>query len=475
MNTRNLTHGIPARLFPVVTEACKEQKTLSIILATMISVRPFAERVLAPLSIKLGKRSSVNCFTEVTLENEVKGLKDRPDALIVVDSGKKSWSALIEAKVGKNVVEPDQLSRYIELAKLNNVDALITISNELTPAPDINPTQLPRALPKSVQLFHLSWASLLTTAFLLATSKEDPYDNDDEAFLISELIRYLEHANSGLLPLAQMNKDWPKIISDVQAGHPLSSKSKEVTEMITTWLQEARDVALIMTRRLKESVSIVTSRSNLNNPSAWGDADAKSFVNEKLLRFELDVPNAVSKICVEADFLRRAIRVSMKLGAPTDKASNSARLNWLLRQLSKGDKEKIIVRCITRGKGQNFGAMATEIEPKSDEIKALSEIVSFQVEMSVDLGARFNSRKKFIESLEEIVPEFYQNVGQHLQPFVPSPPKLKEKSEDIMQAHQNEEIGAEESDSVHSQESNKENRPHWAAHWQTPPVSSDGA
>ena len=466
MSTQILKHGVPARLFPVVPESCKEQRTLSIVLANMISVRPFAERLLAPLSIKLGKRASLGCFTEVTLTNEIKGLKDRPDALIVVNTGKNSWTALVEAKVGKQVVEADQLERYIDLAKMNGIDAVITISNELTPAPDINPTKLSKPLPKNVQVFHLSWASILTAAFLLASSSEDPYENDDEAFLVSELIRYLEHSGSGLVPLDQMNKEWPKIVSDVQASHPINPKSDEVVKMITAWHQEARDVALIMTRRLKESVSISASRSNLANPGAWVEQEAKRFTAEKMLSFELDVPNAASKILVESDFLRRAVRVSMKLMAPTDRNSNSARLNWLLRQLAKSEKSKIIIRCITRGKSQNFGAMADEINPKSDEIRDLGEIVSFQIEMSTDLGARFNSRKKFVESLEEIVPDFYNNIGQYVQAFVPPPPKYTKK--DNLEPASDQDAPKQTTSEVHQKTVEKaSDRPLWVASWQS--------
>jgi len=463
MSTQILKHGVPARLFPVVPESCKEQRTLSVVLATMISVRPFAERLLTPLSVKLGKRASLSCFTEVTLTNEIKGLKDRPDALIVVDTGKSSWSALVEAKVGKQVVESEQLERYIDLAKMNGIDAVITISNELTPAPDINPTRLSKALPKNIQLFHFSWASILTAAFLLASSNEDPYNNDDEAFLVSELIRYLEHPGSGLVPLDQMNRDWPKIVGDVQASHPINPKSDEVVDMIAVWHQEARDIALIMTRRLKEPVAISASRANLANPSLWVEQEARQFAADKILSFELDVPNAASKILVESDFLRRAVRVSMKLAAPTDRNSNSARLNWLLKQLSKSERKKIIVRCITRGKGQNFGAMADEVDPKSDEIRDLGEIVSFQLEMSTDLGARFNSRKKFVECLEEIVPDFYNNVGQYVQAFVPPPPKYTKEEKALVDE---ESISPTPQSSVDAERAVE--RPVWVSAWQSP-------
>lgn len=425
MSTQHLKHGTPARLFPIYPEAAKEQRSLSIILATMVSVRPFAEQILTPIGVRLGKRASISAFTEVTMATEVKGLKDRPDALLTVETGKSTWSALIEAKIGKATVESEQLERYIELAKLNGIDAVITISNELSPDPAVNPTALTRSLPKSVSLFHYSWSALLTHAFLIVSSKADVFENNDEAFIVSELVRYIEHPNSGRLPMDQMSASWPKIVSDVQAAHPINAKSSETIEMISIWNQEARDVALLLTRHLKESVTLSMPRAFLNDPKGWLEGESKKFCDVPTLEFELDVPNTASRIRVVADFLRRSINCSMKLQAPGDRASNQAKLNWLLKQLAKSDKDKVVVRCITRGKGFNFGRSAAELDPKADEIKQLAEIVSFEIEMSVDLGGRFNSRKKIVESLEDLVPKFYSNVGQHLQAWQAPPPKVK--------------------------------------------------
>ncbi len=422
MDTQILKHGHRARLFPILSDSQKEQKSLSIILATMISVRPFAESVLSSFGQKLGKRSQIECFTEVTLTNEVKNFKDRPDALIVVKSGKKSWSALVEAKAKKNNLDYQQLERYVQLAKANGIDALITISNQLASSPSAHPIWT-KALPKNMELFHMSWAALLTEAFLLASKKDNPFENDNEAFMVSELIRYLEHPSSGMIALDQMNKEWGNTVKATQSGHPPNPKSTEVTSMIATWHQEARDVALLMTRKLRTPVSLNLPRIFRQDHAAWVDKEIKKFCEKSILNFELEVPDTVDDILVEADFLRRSITASMKIPAPTDRARNSSRLNWLLRQLKSSDLSKISILCTTKGRGAKFGAMAHEINTESDEFKALNEITSFTVEMASDLSAKFNSRKKFVEELEDLIPAFYDNVGQHLKEWTPSPSK----------------------------------------------------
>lgn len=42
-----------------------------------------------------------------------------------------------------------------------------------------------------------------------------------------------------------------------------------------------------------------------------------------------------------------------------------------------------------------------------------------------DLAAEFSGSKTFIEALEDAVPSFYDQVGQRLRAYVPSPPRIR--------------------------------------------------
>ena len=48
---------------------------------------------------------------------------------------------------------------------------------------------------------------------------------------------------------------------------------------------------------------------------------------------------------------------------------------------------------------------------------------SFEVFYLSDNARRFSGRSTFIEDLEQIIPDFYDNVGQRLERWVPKPPK----------------------------------------------------
>ena len=51
---------------------------------------------------------------------------------------------------------------------------------------------------------------------------------------------------------------------------------------------------------------------------------------------------------------------------------------------------------------------------------------AFDIFAITDDVRRFSGRKTFIEDLEQTVPRFYADIGQHLQSWRPKPPKAQE-------------------------------------------------
>ena len=111
-----LLHGENARLFPVVADTSREQRTLSIFLAVLTQVPAFARASLGSLGVRIGKRARISSFTEVTFKNDANN-DDRPDGLIVVQTGRSTWTAIVEAKIGKAALDAPQVERYLRLAR----------------------------------------------------------------------------------------------------------------------------------------------------------------------------------------------------------------------------------------------------------------------------------------------------------------------------------------------------------------------
>lgn len=170
----------------------QERRATSALLAVMEAVKEFGRAITRQAGAPAG---NVECFIEVPFQ-----LGDRkvyPDGLIRVRRGKTSWTALVEVKTGRNHLQREQLETYLDIARAEGFDALITISNEIPPAPNVHPTPVDRRRLKKLPLHHFSWTRILTEAVMQKVHRgvADP----DQAWRLGELIRYLEHPRSGAM------------------------------------------------------------------------------------------------------------------------------------------------------------------------------------------------------------------------------------------------------------------------------------
>ncbi|WP_420559902.1 hypothetical protein [Tepidicaulis sp.] len=442
-----LLSGEAARLIPILPDGQRECRTTSIILAGMMAVPEFGRKLLATAGVRVGKTTSIECFTEIVLKNASKQTKDRPDGLIVLKTGKKVWRALIEAKAGTATLDKHQIETYVQLAKQSNIDAIITISNQFAALPTHHPVDIPKRGLSGIELFHWSWTYILTEATLLLTSSE--LKNPDHKYLLSEIIRYLRSDRSGVTRFDRMNAEWKDLISAIQNRAPLDKRSDLVTNSVASWFQEQRDISLLMSRKLGKRVSVKLSRTHTDSPEERLNSEIEQLVEKHQLKLDLDIPNAASPVEIIVDLLRRSVICSMRLEAPKDKKSPSARLNWLLRQLPQDANQNIHIRANWPGRTPPSQATLKDIRENSDCLigsQANSDLRSFDVMLVVDMAADLARTTKFIEKIEKIIPAYYEQVGQHLRAWVAPPPKIRrDVSEDPVPA---ETYATEHSDEV---------------------------
>lgn len=103
-----------ARLIPTLPESKREERATSILLSTFRVVPAFALDMLKEAGAPTGKRVKIHCLTEVVPKGQ-KGAKLRPDGIVYVDTGRTTWSAIVEAKVGFNMLDPGQIEAYVGL------------------------------------------------------------------------------------------------------------------------------------------------------------------------------------------------------------------------------------------------------------------------------------------------------------------------------------------------------------------------
>ena len=419
----NLKSGEVARLFPVIAETGKEQRASSIFLSVLSAIPQFAAALLEQLDQRIGKRTSVDTFTEVVFKTEVeKGRGGRPDGLIRVTTGSRVWTCLVESKVGNNALQLDQLERYLRLARENNVDAVLTISNAFAAVPSHHPVKVQRTLTRRTRFFHFSWSGILTEAVLLHEQNKDL--DQEQAFLLREFIRFFSHGSAGVTGFTSMPKEWSAAIEKIQAGGGVNKLEGE--EIVAAWHQEVRDLSLILSRIISCRVTTKLSKLHLADQERRNIDDLKQLCEKGVLSAEFVVPNTVSPIMVAADLNARSLRLTMCVDAPKDKARNISRIKWLLRQLKDVEMGEVYVGALWASRSAKTVLPLRQIkdDPTLLEQGATgSEIRAFEITLTSGSARRFSGVRTFIEELELLAPQFYEVVGQHLESWKPSPPK----------------------------------------------------
>ncbi|WP_306142623.1 hypothetical protein [Roseibium sp. MMSF_3412] len=423
-----LSQGEAARLFPVLSTTSKEGRTTSIVLACMVQIEELGAALLHSIGQKRGKRAQVQAYTEVVFKNQSKTAKDRPDGLILLKVGSREWRALVETKVGNNALDADQIERYRALAKDNDIDCVITISNQFATTPTAHPVEEVRKSRSKLPVYHWSWMHVVTTAELLIRNEQvkDP----DQLLLLNELRRFLNHESAGVQGFHKMPKEWGDLNKLVSSGGVIPARSPEAQVVLDAWHQETRDLSLILSRLVETSVSEKLPRKHINDPGQRKRDELLTLRERNQLRCTLDVPNTASPIEVTADLKRRCVDVGMTLRAPEDKKSTKARLNWLLRQIKVDNVEGLHIRLLWPGASEPTQHLVADLR---EDIEICQEgknhLVAhgFHVFLSKRLGGRFTQQVNFISDLEEIVPMFYGEIGANLSVWKKAAPRINQE------------------------------------------------
>jgi hypothetical protein len=213
-----------------------ERRAASAFLAVLPAVREYSRTLLGGVNAPAG---NIETFVDVpfTLGETVW----RPDGLIRVTRGSKSWVALVEVKTSDDLLIPEQVEAYLDIARLNKFDALITISNQIATA-GTHPTAVRRRKRRRVQMHHWSWAYLVSAA--VQQKEHRGVSDPDQAWILGELIRYLEHPKSGALEAVGGDPPTEEEKPD-DAKRPERVRMRRSSPLIPSWLVVS-SVALIL-------------------------------------------------------------------------------------------------------------------------------------------------------------------------------------------------------------------------------------
>lgn len=419
-----------ARLIPVSgirNAEEQERRATSALLAVLSSVDEFGYIFTKPYGAPKG---TLRTYIEVEFEL-ADGRKVRPDGLMQVKRGQRIWTALVEVKTGRNSLIKEQIEAYLDVAKEQSFDCVVTISNEISKIPGEHPVAVDKRKLKKAALHHISWSRVQTEAMLQKSYRgvADP----DQAWILGELIRYLQHPNAGSIDFCDMGEHWVGVRDAVKNG-TLRHSDKNAVEVAGKWEELVSYSVLRLCRKLGADVEQVLSTSEKNDLALRISNIVDAMVGKGVMFAVIRIPNAIGDIEISADLRAQQIVASVFIKAPKT-GRPLTKINWLLRQLKATKATKADVRLDSspvRSK-TSMSDLLKKVRVKPELLLPPDgrDIASFTISMALPMGmARTAGAKSFIDSMMNTLDKFYADVVQHLRPWQAKAPKLKATEQD---------------------------------------------
>ncbi|MCK4982094.1 MAG: hypothetical protein KAS17_04170 [Victivallaceae bacterium] len=256
-----------AKLIPI-QKAGDEKALTSIFLSALKYIDEFRKLVFK--KIDLSTSGKIHVYTEIDFKNDPKKgtyvdedkKSQIPDGLILVEvRGKIKQAAILEMKSKNHILETKKIEGYLEIAKKYNIDRLITVSNDFVLSPAQSPLsgRKSKIINKNLEkMRHLSWSYILTLARILLHDNDTNIADPDQVNIMNEVVKYFEYKDSGVLGFTKMKDGWKKSVDKIGRSKKESIKDTDTDfiEAVESWLQEERDMALILSRKTWNSCVI---------------------------------------------------------------------------------------------------------------------------------------------------------------------------------------------------------------------------
>jgi hypothetical protein len=304
------------------------------------------------------------------------------------------------------------------LARANGIDAIITVSNELTSRPQHIPYDVPSEIVGNIELYHWSWPHLVMVAEMLLAEEED-FD-EEQHFILEEVVRYLDDETSEG-GFQQMGAGWPHLVERIFSGGNVSGSDPEVVSAIRSWHQQQASICAWLGRELQRHVSLELNRSHRESQSIRLLEDAEDFVTTNQLRASFHSPALARPIEIVADAVRRNVTCRCSISAPEDRRRYQSRVSWLLEQLPETSVGDTMVH-ITWDNDEDTCVALRKLRRNENEGRVEGALpVSFALSRSFNLADRFGGPRIFVESVDTAVSTFCDTIARHLRAWQPRP------------------------------------------------------
>ena len=421
----------PARLIPAIGirgQDEQEKRATSTLLAVIRAVPEFGHALLAPLGAPKGR---ISTYAEVQLKDAA-GKIHIPDGAVVVERAQTTWTALVEVKTSNAELKPEQVNAYLERARENHFDVVLTISNQITSSPAECPVDVAKSKLKTVKLVHLSWWRILTEA--IVQHRHRGVSDPDQQWLLGELIAYLDDERSGAGGFQDMGESWVRVRNGAGDG-TLRATDADVRAVGERWEQFVDYLCLGLGQDLGREVRPIRPRKQ--TPAMRLNANAAALAERGVLEASIRVPDAAGDMTIQADLRARRVTTSVSVEAPGE-GRPLTRAKWLLRQLKDAPDGVVVETSFVNTKTTTASVLSAARE--SAQVLLLTNdpkrpARSFRVALSRPMGTkRGKGERSFVLEMRKQAIDFYRDLVQNLRPWRAAPPKLPDEAADETEA-----------------------------------------
>ncbi|MFI1451697.1 TerD family protein [Streptomyces virginiae] len=399
-----------ARLFPVPSlksDKEREVRATSVLLSVMAEVPELGRRLTAGFGAPAGRMQT---FTEVPLPHG--DTPRRPDGVIRVERAGKLWTALVETKTHGNPLKDEQVQQYMDIAARRGYEAVITLSNDValdgSPVVDV---KIDGRRKHKVSLWHLSWAEVAHQAQMLI--RHEGVGNAAHAWLLQELLEYLQHENSGCHGFQNMGPAWVPVRKGIE-DETISPDDERAVDVVESWERLIRQVCLRLGGELGQKALPVQRTRRDSDPRARRVAAAGALCADGRLSAELRIDGTSSVIAVTADLRTGKVRTSVDIPAP-EGSYPLAMVKRLLRALAEAPADLHVQSLVEGGNGPRGTLERLRPEPGDLLPKDGSAPTGFRLSLIKGMGStRGNTESGFIRGVDAAVDRFYHGVVAHL-------------------------------------------------------------
>lgn len=426
------------RLFPsahITSVREAELRATAALLAAIRAVPKFGRQIVR---LSGGSAGRLSCYTEVGFRFHGKGDQKpkelRPDGAIVSIRGKTPWVTFVEVKVGTAPLEQEQVEMYQRLAREQEADVLVTVSNQAARSDGSPPLNIDG---RRIRVVHFSWDRLLSIAQELSrenrnSNNKDVVDDTEQKWILDEWIRYVDDENSRIIAPPDLGPNWGNVLRAAQANR-LEQSAGELKEVARFWVGYLRKAAFRLRAKLGVDVAVRISRKDRDKIERQVESAMNS--QDGTLNGTLRIPDAAGDISMNLILPSRKVQYIIRVAAPTE-GRQRTRISWLKKHLKPDNLPSGDLKVVADWNVRRLNS-TTSLHDYLEEPTRLC-LNNEGVQVPKDASPRwfeivwtrpFSKRRgksgaPILDGVSQGLEDFYKKVVQDIERFVPMPPRI---------------------------------------------------